>query len=81
MRLVISDILFDSTEQLEGIGTRTIATGLTISKDCELSIDLLLGKQEPTEAAKWKNVFGMQVEGRGRQKSDSTIVKTPIRRP
>ena len=53
---------------------QTLATGLTIAKDWELSIDLSLGRQEPTEAAKWKNVFGMQVEGRGRKKSDSTIL-------
>ena len=56
-------------------GTETIATGLTIAKNWELSIDLSLGTQEPSEAGKWKNIFGMQVEGCGRKKLDLTRIK------
>ena len=56
-------LVFSSGPSPFQITENTIATGLTIYEDWELSVDL---KIPAKSTAGWKNVFGLQTEGIGR---------------
>ena len=52
--------LYSSGSSATTLSTKTLATGLIISEDWALSIDLKLPHQQST---KWSNIFSLQVDG------------------
>ena len=57
-------LVFSSGSAPIQITQKTIATGLIINEDWELTVDLKIPAKSP---AGWKNVFSVQAEGIGRQ--------------
>ena len=57
------DQIFASGSSATTISSQTLATGLTIFKDWEISVDLKLTESRP----EFQNVLSLQVEGTGQQ--------------
>ena len=62
--------LYSSGSLETEISTNTVAHGLTICEDWDLSIDLFLPSQQPTG---WRNIFGLQVYGTGPSQAGARV--------
>ena len=64
VKIVSVPLVFSSGSPPIQITQKTIATGLIINEDWELTVDL---KIPAKSTARWKNVFSVQAEGIGRK--------------